>query len=239
MKRAAVVGVFAIILAVGVAVFRTDVGGTLMDRAAPSLVVPDPRDLHLTAMTVQSRPFAVIQEQLGDVPLVIPKDWVESKFLSVNRGSTPFINVANANHRRPPRSTHFEFPPLVLFAVKESARGLPEENLRRRKGELDQRWPERRGDQDGFWEWKRQNYLLAEPRHGRPFDQPLMVNCSYGGRPNRENERRCTVSFYWTLTTSVVYDFYDSDVAESQWVELDRRVVELVKFLDGREPWSE
>jgi hypothetical protein len=199
----------------------------------------EPQDVHLIAMTAQSRPFPVIDVQLGDVPFAIPKDWVDSKFLFVGRGSTPFISVSNANYRRPPRSTHFEFPPLVLFSVRETAPGLPEKNLRSRKGELERRLPERHPDQDGFWEWKHREYLLVEPHHARPLDQPLIVKCSGSLRPNRKDERQCSVSFYWTLATGVVYDFYDTDVPRPQWAELDRRVIELLKFLDGREPWSE
>jgi hypothetical protein len=79
--------------------------------------------------------------------------------------------------------------------------------------------------------------MLVEPHHARPFDQPLIVSCSGSLRPDSKVEHRCTVRFYWTLATSVAYDFYETDVPQSQWVDLDRRVIELLHLLDGREPW--
>ena len=192
----------------------------------------------LAAPTLQSRPFPVVEFQLGDVPFLMPKDWVDSKFLSIRRGSTPFFNVVNAHLRRPPRSTHVEVPPLILFSVIETAAGLPASNLRDYKAEWDRRWPERQPDRDGFWEWKPRKYMLVEPRHVRPFDQPLIVGCSRSLRSNSKDERQCTVRFYWTLATGVVYDFYDTDVPPSQWADLDKAIIELLKFLDGREPWA-
>jgi hypothetical protein len=189
------------------------------------------------ARTIHSRPFSVVEFQLGDVPFLMPKDWVDSKFLSISRGSTPFFSVVNAQRRRPPRSTHVEFPPLVHFSVTETAPGLPARNLRDYKAEWDRRWPERQPDRDGFWEWKPREYMLVERRHPRPLDQPLIVGCSGSLRPNSKDERRCTVWFYWTLATGVNYDFYDTDVPPSQWADLDKDVIELLKFLDGREPW--
>src|SRR5712671_3795966 len=103
----------------------------------------------LAARTIHSRPFPVVEFQLGDVPFLMPKDWVDSKFLFISRGSTPFFNVVNAHHRRSPRSTHVEFPPLVHFSVRETAAGLPASNLRHYKAEWDRRWPERQPDRDG------------------------------------------------------------------------------------------
>jgi hypothetical protein len=189
------------------------------------------------AVNAQSRPFPVVEVQVGDVPFVIPKDWVDSKFLSIYRSEAPFINAANADLRRPPRSTHFEFPQLSFFTVVQTAPGLPARNLRDSKAEWDRRWPDRQPDQDGFWQWKHQEYALVGPRHARPLDQPLVVRCTDSLRPNSKGERRCAVSFYWTLATGVTYDFYDTNVPQSKWVDLDRRVIELLQFLDGHEPW--
>jgi hypothetical protein len=208
-----------------------------------SLAADDPAQVVKTP--TQSRPFPVVEFRLGDVPLLLPKDWVDSivkdrvdsKLLYIHRGSTPFINFANANHLRQPRSTHFEVPPLSHFAMQETAQGLPATNLRASKAEWDRRRPDRHPDQDGFWQWKPGEYALVEPRHARPFDQPLIVECTRSLRPQGAGERRCTVFFYWTLATGVTYDFYDTDVPPSQWVDLDQRVIELLQFLDGREPW--
>src|SRR4051794_16340754 len=91
----------------------------------------------LAERAIHSRPFPVVEFQLGDVPFLMPKDWVDSKFLSIHRGSTPFFNVLNAHRRRPPRSTHVEVPPLILFDVTETAAGLPASNLRDYKAEWD------------------------------------------------------------------------------------------------------
>jgi len=192
-------------------------------------------------MDTVSRPFPTIQVRLGNVLLAIPKDWVESKFVSIHQGRTPFVYFANAYQRKAPRTTHFEVPPLISFRVNEPAAGLPERNLRSWTAEWERRWPERVADDDGFWNWKPTpygpEYLLVEPRHPRPLDQPLIVKCSGSLRPNNKGEHDCEVSFYWTLQTGVRHDFYDTVIPKSQWVELDQRVLELLKFLDGRQAW--
>jgi hypothetical protein len=73
-----------------------------------------------------SRPFPIVQVQIGDVPVALPQDRVEAKIIDVLPGNSKTISFVNANLRRAPRSAHFEVPLLRHFRVSEPAPGLPE-----------------------------------------------------------------------------------------------------------------
>lgn len=185
-----------------------------------------------------SRPFPFIQVQVGDVPVALPKDWVETKFIDVSAGQQKSIAFVNSNLRRPPRSTHFDVPPLRLFDMVAVAQSLATENIRSRNKLLNERSLERVADTDGFWRWKPNEYVLVSSTYARPLGQVLLVSCARSLRPNQSGEQRCLVAFYATPETWVRYAFYDSDVPKSHWVELDQRVLALLNFLDGRKAWS-
>lgn len=183
-----------------------------------------------------TRSFPIVQVQIGEVPVAIPKDWVETKFVKILSDKDKTISIVNANLRQPPRSTHFDVPPLALFDAVGVPPGVVEQNLRSAKINLKRRWPERVADADGFWHWKPGQYVLINSTHARPLDQPLIVSCSRSVRPNQTGEQRCGVLFY-TSELFVRYDFFDTDVPKSHWAELDQRVLALVDFLDGRKVW--
>jgi hypothetical protein len=192
-----------------------------------------------TPVTTISRPFPFVELQFGDVPIAIPKEWLT--FLNLLRdkdGNVSSIAFANAHLRPRPRSPYYEIPPLFHFDMKVPAPELAAKNIAEKKRAIDARWSDRRPDQYGFWNWKTREYLLTETVHPRPLDQPLIVGCMEAPNPGGQPLQLCTVWVYWTLNTSVRYTFYERDVPESKWVELDQRVLELLRFLDGREPYS-
>ncbi|MFA6265689.1 MAG: hypothetical protein WC670_08255 [Pseudolabrys sp.] len=182
------------------------------------------------------REFPVVYIQIGDVPVALPKDWVDNKFANIHLGNSRIISFVNVHMRPSPRSKHFEFPRVILFGIVEPAAGLPERNLRESKANLEKRQSEQAPDEFGFWLWKAREYVLIDMPYARPLGQPLTVSCM-PSPPRPKEERMCTVRFYWTLAASVDYTFFDSDYPESRWAELDQRVLELLKFLDGREAW--
>jgi len=185
-------------------------------------------------MPSAGREFPVALVQIGDVPVAIPQDWIDSKSVFIHLSNSSFISFPDV-HRRPlPRSAHFELPRLHVLGIVEPATGLPERNLRGLIAELDKRRPERTLDEFGFWLWKTREYVLVDMPYPRPLDQPLIVSCLPSPR-RPKIERMCTVRFYWTWATSVDYTFFDSDYPQSRCAELDQRVLELLKFLDGRE----
>jgi hypothetical protein len=229
---------FGRIAAIGVACCCTSTAAYAQQQQDPTKLQP------------VSRPFPIVQYQFGDVPLALPQDWVETKFVSIGAGSRPFITFANVNLRQPPRSTHFDVPPLRSFVMVGVPRELVERNLREQKIALEQRWSDRVGDNDGFWRWKTGEYVLVGSSYPRPLDQPLFVKCTGSLRQDRKphnrptdgfkraaDEQRCGVSFYWTLNAGVRYDFYDTDFPKSRWTELDQQVLALLDFLDGRKVW--
>ena len=192
------------------------------------------QDKRPAGMTTASRPFAIVEVLVGDVPFAIPNDWVTSGFVSIHRSDRPFVHFANL-HQRPAPTTHFEVPRLVSLSLRSPVSGVAEQNLRVQKELIERRWSKRKPDEDGFWQWKLQEYLLVDRHHPRPLDQPLIINCFGSARPKRPvPEQRCGASFYWTLNVSVRYDIYDTEIPKRQWVELDKRVIDLVTFLDGR-----
>ena len=187
-----------------------------------------------------SRPFPIVQVQIGDVPVALPKDWVETKIINISSGERKTVTLVNANLRQSPRSTHFDVPPLIIFDTVGVSTSLVEQNLTSRKAALEKRWPDRAADEDGFWHWQPGaygEYVLIGASYARPLEQPLIVECTKSLRPGRRGEQRCGVKFYWTPNASVRYDFYDTDVPKSRWAELDQRVLELLKFFDGRQAW--
>ena len=205
-----------------------------------------------TSGQILDRPFPVFVLPFGEIPLAFPKDWVEPqynvrttgptnwtevKLIHIRPGEQTYFNIVHANDRMPPRSTHFEIPPLSLFVVKRVPIGLAEQNLQSRKAKLHERLPDRTVDKDGFWHWNRDEYVLVNPSHARPLDQPLIVSCGRSLRNYNSGEQQCGVSFYWTLNASVRYDFYGTDFPKSRWTELDQRVLALLDFLDGRKEW--
>ncbi|HEX5779256.1 MAG TPA: hypothetical protein VFY21_10490, partial [Xanthobacteraceae bacterium] len=143
-----------------------------------------------------------------------------------------FVNLNNLASLRTPQ---FELPPLESLVIQTAASGLPARNIDQAKAELKQRWHERLPDSHGLWKWKVAEYVLVSSAHPRPFDQPLTIFCVGSARPNRQPERRCQVTFYWTLGTGVRYAFFDSEIPESKWVELDRSVLEFMQFLSGNQ----
>jgi hypothetical protein len=190
---------------------------------------------NVSGVATLSRPFATQELQLADVLIVIPKDWIDAGFVSLKRGSGGFVHLTNLNDRPSPRASHFDMPPLNSFVMTVPAQGLAANNIAQTKVELQRRWQERQPDEHGFWRWKPAEYVLTSQTHKRPFDQPLTIQCVGSPRPKRGTERRCEVGLYWTSNTSVRYAFFDTDIPESQWVELDKRVLELVQFLEGSE----
>jgi hypothetical protein len=187
------------------------------------------------SVNVASRPFPIVEVRLGDVPFAIPEDWVSAGFVSIRRGGQPYVHFVNL-HQRPGPTPHFELPRVISLILSTPAPGLAARNLRAREEEQAKVQANRKSDQDGFWQWKPREYLLVNASYSRPLNQPLIVVCLGSERPNRPKaEQRCGVSFYWTLGMSVRYDFYDTDFPKQQWVALDKRVIDLVMFLDGRE----
>jgi hypothetical protein len=75
-----------------------------------------------------SRPFPIVQVQIGDVPVALPRDWVETKFVKILSDKDKTISIVNANLRQPPRSTHFDVPPLALFDAVGVPPGIVEQN---------------------------------------------------------------------------------------------------------------
>jgi hypothetical protein len=168
--------------------------------------------------------------------------------LRKREGDWYYIAFFNAHQRPPPRTEYFDVPPLTLFVltagstVENTTQNLKvventTRNIKRLKSEVAARWPERQADEHGFWNWKPRQYLQVSKSHERPLDQPLIADCSLGS--SKRSMNACTVHFYWTYLTSVRYRFNFFDVPEPQWVELDRRVLELQRFLDARHPFPE
>jgi hypothetical protein len=205
-----------------------------------------------TSVQSLNRPFPVSVFPIGDVPVALPKDWVEPEYnvritgpryltkstlIEIHPGEQPYIHTVNVDLRLPPRSKHFELPPLHSFHVSRTADGAAERTVRSEKTELDERWPERVVDEDGFWLWKAHEYLLTKQTYSRPFDQPLTVFCSPTVGPNK-GQLDCTVRLYWASNVAVRYDFTDTEFPKARWAELDQRVIALLDFLDGRKEWS-
>ena len=187
---------------------------------------------------IRKRSFETIDVTIGDTRFEVPSDWMSAGFISISRGNQPFIRFVNLNQRTE-RLPHWdaEIPKLISLELVLPGQGLAARNIQAQRQVRERRWSERQPDEHGFWQWHAfwqwnlQEYLLVEPHHVRPLDQPLSVSC-FGS--SARDAPRCTVGFYWTHEVGVRYSFFDDDVPKRDWAELDRRVLALVKFLDSR-----
>jgi hypothetical protein len=170
---------------------RTAPEGAAMALTAPTVLAQNDKP---PKMTTVRRPFASVEVRLGDVPFVIPNEWIASGFISISKSSQSifFVNL----HRRPAPTPHFEVPRLISLELRMPAPGLAEQNLRAQTEEQIRVLLERKPDEDGFWQWKPREYLYVDARHTRPLNQPLIIHCSPSVRPKKpEAERACSTSF--------------------------------------------
>jgi hypothetical protein len=182
------------------------------------------------------RPFPVVHVSLGDKLLAIPQQWLANGAVKIREGRQPYISFVNADLPQFSQREDLRIPQLSLFALTQVPQELSESNLRQQRAELEKRWPGREPDDHGFWRWKTTEFVSISDATHRPLGQPLIVKCrSATPEPKDALEDRCSVRFYWTLLLGVQYDFKKTKFPEADWVGLDRRVLEFLRFLDADE----